>query len=141
MNKSNKSVTRVLALFGLIATLAPLTVRAEGPMHFTVPFTFTVGSKSFAAGEYRITEVTQGVLHIQSEDARVNFIVQGHYDERSKLDGMATMTFHKYGGRYFLYKVANPSRGWGLPPSAGEKELIAGRGSSKPLAVIAASHR
>jgi hypothetical protein len=40
-----------------------------------------------------------------------------------------------------LSKVSNQDRGWGLPPSVSEKELIASRVSAKPLGIIASSRK
>jgi hypothetical protein len=135
--KTTKSTTRVLALFGLIATLAPLSVFAQSTQHFTIPFNFTVGSKTLDAGEYRVSEVTPHVLLIQSGDYRASIIVQTVSEGPEATPNLATMTFNRYGGRYFLSRVANPSRGWGLYTSPSEKELLAHRDSSKPLSVVA----
>jgi hypothetical protein len=131
-----KSTTRVLALFGLSVTLGPLGLMAQSPTHFTIPFDFSVGSKSFAAGDYRVAEASPDALRIQSADNRSTLMVITHRDNPGKLPGKVTMSFHRYGDTYFLYKVSNQDRGWGLSPSAREKELIAKQGA-RQLDVIA----
>jgi hypothetical protein len=133
----SKSISRVLALFGLIATVAPVSVFAQSSLSFAVPFNFTVGAKAFDAGEYRVREVTPHVLAIQSEDRRATILVQTVAKEPETAPNLATMTFHQYGGRYFLASVADPTRGWGLLPSSTERELLAHRDSRRPARVVA----
>jgi hypothetical protein len=133
------SATRFLAVFGLIAILGPLGVKAQGPVQFTIPFGFTVGPKSFAAGDYRVEEMTNQVLRIRSNDGRASIAVLTHGEEPGKRPGKAILSFHRYGDHYFLFKVSNDSRGWGLPQSVHEKELIAERASPRQLEVIASN--
>ena len=133
------SISRVLVMFSLIASLGPLQVMAQAPSQFKVPFGFTVGNKSLPAGEYRVSHLTPHVIQVQSTDGQTSAAVGVNADEPGKRDGQAVMTFHQYGDRYFLYKVADPDHGWALPKSPGEKELLASRRMPKPLAVIASS--
>jgi hypothetical protein len=135
----NKSTTRVLALFCLFASIGTRGAMAQSLPGFTIPFGFTVGSKSFAAGEYRVDEVSPHVLQIRSRDMRSSIMTNTVNEEHGTVEGKATMTFHRYGDRYFLTRVATPDRGWGVPPSKVEKELIATRAPVKSLGVIASS--
>jgi hypothetical protein len=50
------SILRTLATLSLSAVLGPISLWAQGPIHVTVPFDFTVGAKSLAAGEYRVNQ-------------------------------------------------------------------------------------
>ena len=133
------STIRFLAVSSLITLLGPLGVMAQGPVQFTIPFGFTVGPKSFAAGNYRVEEATSQVLRIRSTDGRANMVVLTHSDEPGKNPGKAALSFHRYGDRYFLYKVSNDHRGWGLPQSVHEKELIAEQASPRQLDVLASN--
>ena len=137
----NTSTIRVLALFSLFAALGTQGAMAQSLATFTIPFSFTVGSKSFAAGDYRVAEVVPHVLQIQSRDSHTNMVVATFSEESGKLQGKASMSFHRYGDRYFLFKVSNQDRGWGLPPSVREKELIAAQVSAEPLGIIASSRK
>ena len=47
------------------------------------------------------------------------------------------LVFNRYGDRYFLSRISDDSRGWQLPASAVEKELIAKKASPKPVTVDA----
>jgi hypothetical protein len=135
------STIRFLAMFSLITLLGPLGVMAQGPVRFKIPFGFTAGAKSFAAGDYEVDEVTNKVLRIRSNDGRANVVVLTHGEEPGKNRGKAVLSFHRYGDQYFLFKMANDNRGWGLAPSIHEKELIAEAASPKQLDVIASSRK
>src|SRR5690349_9134159 len=68
--KMKTAIIRACASLGLGAALG-LSLMAQGPTKVTIPFDFTVGSKSFSAGEYTVrTDVAQSVLAIQSADHR-----------------------------------------------------------------------
>jgi hypothetical protein len=136
MSKTNASMIRVLALFGLIATLGPLTAMAQAPYHFAIPFDFMVGSKSFTAGDYRVSEPVTGVINVRGDDGH-SMLVVAWADVHGKSKTDAVLTFHRYGSQYFLSSVSDPDRGWKLPTPAAEKELIAGKASPKPLQIIA----
>ncbi len=131
---------RVLALSSLIATLTPLGLMAQGPTIFTIPFGFTVGSKTLAAGEYRVTEPVAHVLQFQGVGRNsANIITSG--DEPGNLSGKVTLTFHRYGDQYFFAKMTDSRKGWLLPKSVREKALMEARTSSKPLDIVASSKR
>lgn len=131
-----KSTLRVLAVFSLIAVLGPATVMAQS-LHANVPFRFSAGPKSFAAGEYVVNEVSPHVLAIQSADYHTRVLVMTNGGAATAIPGGAVLRFQRYGDQYFLSAVATADRGWGLPPSAREKELIAKRAPQKQLEVLA----
>jgi hypothetical protein len=131
------SILRTLATLSLSAALGPISLRAQGPIHITVPFDFTVGSKSLAAGQYEVRQIAPLVLAIQSADGRSNIMTQGNAADPTAPRGKATLTFNKYGDRYFLFQVSDYGHGWELPKSSAEKELIAKRASPRPVTVAA----
>lgn len=137
MSKTTQSTTRVLAMFGLFAMLAPLAVFAQSSQNFTIPFNFTVGSKTLDAGTYRVSEIAPYTLLIQGGEKHAAAIVATTPQTPGTRPSQATMTFNRYGERYFLSRVANPGRGWGLQLSPAEKELLAHRDSSGRVAVVA----
>src|SRR5713226_6439842 len=69
------SILRTLATLSLSAALGPVSLMAQGAMLATVPFDFTVGAKSFPAGDYRIREQSQ-ILTIRSDDGRSVLMTQ-----------------------------------------------------------------
>ncbi|HWF07378.1 MAG TPA: hypothetical protein VG297_02885 [Bryobacteraceae bacterium] len=131
----NKSTLRVLAVCSLIAVLGPASVMAQS-LHVNVPFGFSAGPKSFAAGEYVVNEVSPQVLVIQSADYHTHVMVVTHSGATGS-PGRAVLRFQRYGDQYFLSAVSTPYRAWGLPVSAREKELIAKWAPQKQLEVLA----
>jgi hypothetical protein len=132
----NKSTLRVLAVSSLIAVLGPASVLAQSP-HFTVPFGFNAGTKSLAPGEYVVQEISPQVLAIRSADSHNNVMVITTPGDAHAATGLAAMRFQRYGDQYFLSAVYTSDRGWGLPPTTREKELIARRAPQKQLEVLA----
>jgi hypothetical protein len=129
------SILRALATLGLSAALGPVSLMAQTTIHARIPFDFTIGSKSFAAGEYRVVEQFPKVLYIRSADGRSAMMALAHDVVPNAKPGEAKLTFNKYGNRYFLSQVSHSGRGWELPKSAVEKELIAQKASSNPVVV------
>ena len=129
------SILRTLATLSLGAALGPVSLLAQVPINVKIPFDFTVGSKSLAAGDYRVGQQAPQVLAIQSVDGRAAMAIMTNPAQGNNMPGKATLTFNKYGDRYFLAQVSNNNRGWALPKAAVEKELIAQRASRKPVVV------
>jgi hypothetical protein len=138
----NTSKIRILALFSLVAAIGPSAVRAGDSYHFTVPFDFTAHGKSFAAGEYRVAELSANIFLIQKEDGHASALLIGSGDQPVKnARHQATLTFTRYGDRCFLSKVSDSDRGWSLPKSAAEKELIATRVPPRSLSLVTSNGR
>jgi hypothetical protein len=136
------SVLSILAMLGLGAALGSVRLMAKAPIHATIPFDFTVGAKSFAAGDYSVWEMTPSVLAIRTANGRSKMLTIAHSAEPNDKPGVATLTFHRYGDRYFLSRVSNNDRGWELAKSVVEKELIAKRAEpTKPVSVVASSSK
>ena len=133
---------RALAIMSLIATLGPLSVVAQGPSYFHIPFGFSVGTKSFTPGFYSIRESRPHVLQIQSWDGRANVMILATVSERASVTKpLAVMSFEYVGDRYFLSKYANTDRGWSVPASADERRLLAAAPRQMQQLDIVASSR
>lgn len=132
------SLPRSLAVLGFCAAICPLNLLAQSSIRFTAPFDFTVGGKTFAAGQYYVEFPQPLILAIFSADNRQSemLIVQG--GEASHSASYASLTFNKYGDHYFLERVSGPYRGWELPRSPAEKELSAKAEPHTPVTVAAA---
>ncbi|HME08710.1 MAG TPA: hypothetical protein VKG25_16760 [Bryobacteraceae bacterium] len=137
----NKSIIRALALFGLIATLGPHAAMAQGIQHFTIPFGFNAGARSFAAGTYRVEELSPHILRIEGDHSSYNVVVIPNGDEPWKGPGQARMSFQRYGQDYFLSRLSNQTHGCRVPPSVLERELIARQVPSKAVDLVALSRR
>jgi hypothetical protein len=60
-----------------------------------------------------------------------------HSGEPNNKPGFATLTFKRYGDRYFLSQVSESDHGWELPKSAAERELVAKRAEPNQVSVVA----
>ena len=131
------SILSILAMLSLSAVFGPVHLMAQDAIHVTIPFNFTVGAKPFVAGEYTVKQVTPAILAIQSADGRAQMAIIGQPGEPSDTPGVAKLTFHRYGDRYFLSRVAEDDKGWELRKSTAEKELLAKRAQPTTLSIIA----
>ncbi|HTB13145.1 MAG TPA: hypothetical protein VK752_16295 [Bryobacteraceae bacterium] len=130
------SIVRTLLTLSISAILSPVALLAQDKITATIPFDFTVGAKTFSAGDYSVQRLNQGVLLIQNMKHGTGVMTMVLPGESNKA-GVPVITFNRYGNRYFLSQVSNDSQGWRLRPSKVEKELIAQAAS--PRAVILAA--
>ena len=134
------SIVRTFATLILGAILSPLALLAQEQLNVTIPFAFTVGARSFAAGDYSVHQLNNGhVLQIRSQKDGVNIMTTVMRGEESKTAGKSVLTFKQYGDRYFLAAVATDREGWRLFQSKAEKELIAKARTSEAVVIAAAS--
>jgi hypothetical protein len=133
----NTPIIRTLAIVCLCAALTPVYLMAQGPMQVKIPFDFTVGSTSFAGGDYIVRPLANSVVAIQSSDSRsaIMTLTTGLV-ARTPLPNRK-LVFHRYGDRYFLSQVWGYDSGRELRPSAAEKELIAKARQEKPVTLVA----
>jgi len=131
-------IVRTLVTLSLSAVLSPVALLAQDRINATIPFDFTVGAKSFAAGEYSVRRLNESVLLIQSVKRGTGVLTMVMPSEPSKKPGISVITFNRYGDRYFLAEVSGDTQGWRLRPSAVEKELISKAASPRPVVVAAA---
>src|SRR5580704_1883747 len=134
------SIVRTLVTLTLGAILSPLALLAQEQFNVTIPFAFTVGARSFAAGDYSVHQLNDGhVLQIRNQKDGVNIMTTVMRGEESKMAGKPVLTFKQYGDRYFLAAVSSANQGWRLFQSKAEKELIATAKTSEPVVIAAAS--
>jgi len=133
------SILSTLVMLSLSAVSGPVRLMAQEPIHVTIPFNFNVGAKPFVAGEYRVRRLSSATLAIQSEDGRSQMIVLAQGGAQSSTPGVATVTFNRYGDRYFLAKVSENDKGWEVIKSAVEKEMIAKKSEPAPLSIVAST--
>ncbi len=96
----------VLALATAVASANP---QAAKRIVANIPFEFSVGYKTMAAGDYSVRAVnTEGnALMIQSADGKSSAVRLSDTTERARDKSHARLVFHKYGDRYFLAEVWN----------------------------------
>jgi hypothetical protein len=131
-----RTMIRTLVTLSLSAVLSPVALMAQGPINATIPFDFTVGTKSFAAGEYSVRQVNPAVLLIRNvKDSSGIMALTTPADAVKK--GTPVLTFTRYGDSYFLSGVASENQGWKLHQSRAEKEMIAKVSSPAPVSITA----
>ena len=79
-------------------------------LRFRVPFPFTVENKTFAAGEYEVTQPGRFILGLRNLEDQASAIEHVHPAFSAKeADGRARTVFHRYGGVYFLAAISDGS--------------------------------
>jgi Xaa-Pro aminopeptidase len=112
-------------------------------VRFHVPFPFTVENKTFAAGEYEVTQPTQFMLSLRNVENHSSAFEHVQPAGSSKeVDGRARALFHRYGKSYFLAAVSDGSwqSTYDFDKSNKEAELIAQDPTRKPEVVTAPSN-
>jgi hypothetical protein len=133
------TIVRILVTLSISAFLSPVALFAQSQINATIPFDFTIGAKSFTAGDYTVRQVNEHVLLIQSVKGGTGVITMVLPGETTKRPGTPVLTFNRYGDSYFLSKVSADDRGWTLHTSPAEKEMVARVPSPKPV-IVAALH-
>jgi len=131
-------LSNLVVTLGLSAVFGPVSLMAQGEIRTTIPFDFTVGAKSFPAGEYRFQNVRNNIFTIQSVHGHASILADTMPAGDASRSGMALMTFRRYGENYFLAAVSDGSRSWQLFQSTAEKQLIAKQKSPHPVSVAVA---
>lgn len=79
-------------------------------LRFHIPFPFTVENNTFAAGEYEVTEPAHLILEVRNVGSQAAaFEHATPARSGKKTDGRTKLTFHLYGGEYFLATVSDGS--------------------------------
>jgi hypothetical protein len=128
----------LVVTLGLSAAFGPVSLMAQGEIRATIPFDFTVGAKSFPAGEYSFQRVKDNIFTVYSVHGHAGVLAGAMPAEEASRSGMAVVTFRRYGENYFLSAVCDGSRSWELFQSTTEKQLIAKRKSTQPVSVAVA---
>jgi hypothetical protein len=136
--------------FSLISLLSLLLVAGSAIAQTThvranVPFNFTVGDKTLAAGTYDVETVSDRdskMLLLRTDDGKSSLIVGSNAAQTLKPADKTKLVFHKYGSQYFLAEIwkEGATRGNQLPACGREKELakeIATDLTSRPVEIVA----
>jgi hypothetical protein len=96
------SILTLLVAVAFVTAVAPakgqsVTLRAN------VPFEFSVGDKTLASGEYRVTRMGHDAMTIAGrEDSAIRLSIA---IESNKVQEQGKLVFHRYGENYFLSEV------------------------------------
>jgi len=95
-----------------IALIAPAanSQQRDLDLRFHVPFQFSIGNKTFAAGDYQITYQSSFMLNVYNrEDHTSAFERVGPSQMHTEADGRVRLVFHRFDNEYFLAFVSNGS--------------------------------
>ncbi len=148
--KKTSAVTLFL-IFMVFGTAIGSTAGAPLRMFANIPFAFYAGNELLPAGSYIFTMTAPGNhaatgsgVAISTEDGSVYTYMHAIRGDARIPSQVCTVTFTRYGGKYFLSKVQNGVIISGLPKTHAEKELAlaysreaGGKGSR--IAVVASS--
>jgi hypothetical protein len=133
------SIVRTLVTLSLGALLSPLALLAQEQLNASIPFAFTVGTKSFAAGNYSIHQLNAGhTLLIRNDKDGSGVMAMVMNGQQSQKAGTSVLSFKRYGDRYFLSEIRGDEQGWLFFQSAAEKELIVKTSAAQPGVEVAA---
>jgi hypothetical protein len=126
-----KQSLRIFLMIGFLAIVAVLPAHAQSASEQTadVPFSFTVGSKTFPAGTYSVKRLNpqsdRTALAIKSADGRASKIVLTVPVQSAATQESAKLIFNRYGDQYFLSQVWTTADNTGLelPRSRAERAL------------------
>lgn len=135
----NSILSKLVVTLGLSIAFGPVALMAQGEIRTTIPFDFTVGAKSFAAGRYTLQQVKENLFVIRDVHGHSGALAGTLPGEDSERPGLALLTFKRYGDSYFLSQVSDGNRNWQLYQSHAEKMLIAKSAPSGRVVVAAAS--
>jgi len=129
-----------------VAAIASLNVpvaQAQGGAVATIPFSFSVGSTQFEAGDYRIhTEGFLGSILALAKvggDTKLSLLMPGVSNNPNR---GPYLVFHRYGTETFLTKVVfSAAETYDLPRTAREKEILAGINSGDQVEIPVGSAR
>jgi hypothetical protein len=117
-----KSITSLalLALAGVLSVGSALAQDTQ--LRATMPFDFTVGSKTLPSGTYTVNPVFSTVVAIRSWDRNTAAMSTVTPDSSQPYNG-SKLIFDKIGNRYFLREVVGGSHGLNvnLPLSTAEQ--------------------
>jgi len=140
-----KKVLGCLSIAALAVVLAAPVSAQILTLNVSVPFDFVVGGHTLPAGDYVVGKAGDlGYLSLRnvSTDGTPTFI-SSNPAGGSAVPGEASLTFHRYGGDYFLAKIWDGSAAVGrsIPVSRTEREKAKSASIGKPEVVMVLARR
>jgi len=121
-----------------LITPAAYAQRSDLDLRFHVPFQFSIGNSTFAAGDYVVTRPTPLKLIFRNLDNHTSAIVSVlPASSRKDGNGHTRVVFHCYGSEYFLAFVSEGS----LDSTFGfyiskEETILANASTQKPMTIV-----
>jgi hypothetical protein len=120
-------LTLAVAAASLISLATPGNCLAQrGTLTATIPFSFGVGSKTLAAGNYQVASLRlgAGVLdELKTNDGKTVLVVSSIGLDPKPGQAKSTLVFHHYGQQFFLAQIwYGDGKGRQFAESAQEEE-------------------
>ena len=139
-----KQIANILTAALITAGASSLTAQVSKQIEVAVPFDFTVGSKIYKAGAYRLLEDMPSLVKFRNTATNVSaFVMTSSVIEQGrKKQGKPTLVFNRYGDKYFLSQIWHGENGVGrqLKKSPAEREQLA-RTAAPTTVEVASSTR
>jgi hypothetical protein len=143
--KTMKKVLGCLSMAAVAVLLAAPVSAQDLSLRVSVPFEFIVGGHTLPAGNYLVSQVNAaGFLMVRNlsngaTPIAITSSVPGHL----AVPGEASLTFHRYGGDYFLAEIWNGYTGQGrsIWMSRTEQERANRASLAKPEVVMVLARR
>jgi hypothetical protein len=143
--KTMKKTLGCLSMAALAVVLAAPVSAQTVTLNASVPFDFVVGGRTMPAGDYMLGTLGDfGMLQVQNASTGIMPAFTSTNAANGPLDGgKAFLTFHRYGGDYFLAKIWDGSAAVGrsIPVSRTEREKAKSASIGKPEVVMVLARR
>ena len=109
MKKTALQISSIMGLTILIL-MAGISAKAQNKYRANIPFNFTIGQKSYEAGNYVIeaNSATNAIVVRDAKASRSHIIMITRRQDYSKVTG-ATLVFDLYDSQYSLSVIRTPS--------------------------------
>src|SRR5437762_14141693 len=119
-----KQIYTFVGLLVVITVLSITAIHAQSPTtgKAHIPFDFSVGNKTIAAGDYAIERINS-VWMLRGVDNRRQMLLSIVAPTPKQTMDDSKLVFHRYGGQYFLAAFETSYSKFDLRKSAAEKSL------------------
>jgi hypothetical protein len=127
-----RNVYGVLSFLVLAMVLAGPVLEAQSRVTADVPFAFSLGDKSMAAGRYAVESRSEQLAVIRNLQTEVAHYLIKSVHVQARRTEPAMLVFNRYGNDYFLSQIwdGNSDTGIQLGKSRREKEVSLARNGS-----------
>jgi hypothetical protein len=143
--KTMKKMLGCLSMAALAVVLAAPVSAQTVTLSASVPFDFVVGGRTMPAGDYVLGTLGDfGILRVQNAATGITPAFTMTNAAAGPLDGdKAFLTFHRYGGDYFLAEIwdGSTAAGRSIRMSHTEREKAKSASLNKPEIVMVLARR
>jgi len=141
-----QSYTLRTIILGMLVMLAASMAHAQiggDVLKVKVPFSFSVGTQTFPAGEYSLKPLFPHTMSLRNQAGQVLTNIGTNSIESSEVQRSAKLVFHGYDGHYFLAQIwkEGDSIGRELTKSPAETEIARKYSPGQQIALRVVAHR